>query len=175
MKITIGIDPDTKATGIGVLANGRPVFATTAEANGRLAYNRVKEMGYSLYRALTRCRTSPVLLNGRGMEVVIAVEWFKIRPPDLRKGVKMCNDMMNLQAVAGMAYRAAMDAFPEAEVKHVYPIEWKGTVKKPIHQARLRLKLGKLGEALLSCYTKTKASHVLDGLGLALALHEGKV
>lgn len=175
MKITIGIDPDTKATGIGVLADGRPVFATTAEAGGRLAYNRVKEMGYSLYRALTRCRTSPVLLNGRGMEVVIVVEWFKLRPPDLRKGVKMCNDMMNLQAVAGMAYKAAMHVFPEAEVKHVYPIEWKGTIPKKIHQERLRRKLGKPGEAFLSCFIKTKASHVLDGLGLALAFYEGKI
>jgi hypothetical protein len=175
-RITIGIDPDTKATGIGVLKNGKPEFAVTAEASGRLAFDRVEEMGCSLHKVLLACKErigSHLLLRA---EIEIAIEWFSLRKQDIQQGVGKCNRIMALQGVAGLAFQAAKIVFPMVRIVHVYPCNWKGTVPKKIHQNRLRTHLkSDLLDNMERDLGKTKFSHVLDGLGLALALYKQKI
>lgn len=174
-EVEIGIDPDTTATGIAVLMNGALLSTHVVRARGRLAFDRAEEMGCNLQRTLSEVWDK--LHNRRyhpmaDQTITIIVEWQKPRPGDPRP-----QSITDLAIVAGMAYQAALHAFPTAKILRPYPAEWKGTIPKPVHQKRIKREMfhSSDDQSLETTWGKTHASHVLDAIGLALAFRKGKI
>lgn len=168
--IYIGIDPDTKATGIGVLKGGKPVAALLCRASGRFTKDRAPGMIESLHRGLQDINNDFCGFAPSGI-VEVAIEWQKIRAGEYARKAQ------NIADVLGVSYAClavVKMVFPYAEIELPLPSEWKGTIPKAVHQKRVIRKLGLEGPNadLLKGMTKTNASHVIDGLGLALWLSQ---
>lgn len=152
----IGIDPDTKATGLALVGPEGLVAAAVARAKGRYAVDRLPEMAENIdltVRALVALVDGPI--SGA------AVELMHIRPHERNP-----NSIINVQAVAGMAVAAL--------VKHTdtiltpIPSKWKGTVPKEIHQKRILAAEGlTLDAPVLEGIPKSMRTHAVDGIGLA--------
>lgn len=175
-QVLIGVDPDTKATGIAVLMNGALYATFVAQAKGRTAFDRVEGMGAELQETFLELRERifpfPDRMNPEMFEIKIAIEWQGARPGDPRP-----QSILDLAIVAGMIYQTARRVFPQAKIFRPYPVQWKGSIPKPVHQKRIRREMfgSPNDQSLEATWGQTNASHVLDAAGLALALQKGKI
>lgn len=166
--ICLGIDPDTKNTGIAVVVARREtlmrstyevIFTGVATAKGQLVQDRLVEMAASILHTCT-VRVESII-------DVAVVEWQKLRP----SGEKNPNSILDLTGVAGMAVCACEWAFGTTLLTPI-PSAWKGQVAKEKHQERIlkRVNMGRwTGYKDLN---KTQAGHVNDAIGLAIWGHE---
>lgn len=169
--LAVGIDPDTKATGVAVVQafNGglQIVHVGLVRAKGRKTSDRRVEMARNLQRDLCR-----LYLNISYTPTAVAIEWMKLRP----KGEKNPNSIVDLNGISGMCVVACQQLGAE----HVFtpiPSEWKGTVPKSVHQKRVLRRLRLTSDLTyeesgnpIPGSEKIPASmrtHVIDALGLA--------
>lgn len=173
MMIAVGIDPDTKSTGIATVQSYNGGFqilqVRLARAKGRLAADRRVEMAKSLLASIN-CET----LDIGYLPTAVAVEWMKLRPREKRP-----NDIVNLNGIAGMCVAASALLYPEYLFTPI-PQEWKGTVPKKIHQARILSRLHLMPDLTYqkgygtgsvpgsADIPKSMRTHVIDALGLAV-------
>ncbi|MGH3380611.1 MAG: hypothetical protein ACRDP6_38330 [Actinoallomurus sp.] len=158
MTTYLGVDPDTKATGICLLyddATGRRFYFSTAKAKGKSAHGRAPEMADALVVAAEDLHVYADQL---------AVEWMHLRPVEVNP-----NSVLAVQAVAGMALAAFA-----SKVANVYlptPREWRGCLPKPEMHKRFLKEADDLGFE----GDRPETSHELDALGLCLWLRRGRV
>lgn len=161
VSTVLGLDPDTKATGIAIVENGVLDWVGTAVAQGATAADRRQSMARELH---------DVFVNVGGIDVVV-IEWQNIRPGDKRP-----NDILELAAVAGMALSLAGMVSP-TKILTPLPVQWKGTVDKKIHQSRTITKVGLRQDLTLTNNVPINGAehvkpahrtHVIDAIGLAL-------
>lgn len=162
--IFLGIDPDTKTTGIAVVkatpmsrmhTEFEVLSVDVAEARGRLVQDRLIEMADAinlgvdgLFRIfdVNRC----------------IVEWQKLRP----NREKNPNAILDLTGVAGMAVSACREGC--VGVYTPIPSEWKGTVDKQVHQKRILKAVTFNTECGFKDLKRAHLSHVVDAIGLAM-------
>ena len=165
--IALGIDPDTKATGIAVvqafpMSTFKVLYVATAPVKASLSVQeRIRHMNAIISMELG---SFPF---GIAVER-IAVEGQRKYPRDLVRP----QDLIHLAQVAGMAAAHAQQAYPLAALWIPEPVQWKGSVEKGAMQRRILGRLG-LTERLVGVegaggMTKTQRGHVIDALGLAL-------
>lgn len=168
--IAIGIDPDTKSTGIGVvelLPDGsyKALYATLARAKGRKASDRREAMA----RALHDLR---IPFYRQNHDVIGVVEWMKLRP----KGEKNPNAIVDVNGIAGMCVSNVIFMDP-VKIYTPIPSDWKGTVPKKVFTNRILSSLSLTSDltyatgAVVPGAEKMPASmrtHAIDGLGLAV-------
>lgn len=166
----LGIDPDTKATGVAVVSDrGEVVHAEVVRSAGRLADDRVVEMSKNLLE-----RLDELLILYRPSAV--AIEWQAIRPGDKRP-----NDILNLAVVSGMALTALHGSEGLRELCNILrptAQEWKGTLRKDVCTARLIEHYGLDQEGsdnwrALREITPMLRTHAIDAIGLAGWAHQG--
>lgn len=104
-----------------------------------------------------------IIVSSRDIRVsgVLAVEVPRIYPASRQKGDP--NDLVNLALVAG----AALCTVPQYRTVRVYPRDWKGTIPKAKHHARLR---ETLRPEQLAAVDKVVPAHLrhnaMDAMGL---------
>lgn len=151
----IGIDPDTKATGIAMVGPEGVQMVGLARAKGRYAVDRLPEMAQSIDEAI-----APMMAYLGDKRV--AIELMHIRPHERNP-----NSIINVQAVAGMAIASAR-LRGAVEILTPIPSKWKGTVPKEIHQKRILAAEGLDIEApVFEGIPKSMRTHVVDAIGLA--------
>ena len=180
----LGIDPDTKTTGIGIIANGRPTHGRLVVVPKRNAKWELRRpaMVRALNEALAGLRFKAS--DAERVDIIVVESQFIYPPKGKEKGTKRPNDILHLAQIAGAALSAAIDAYPTASVLMPTPVEWKGTARKDSFTTTLLKKLGLeptarglefIGStARLPGTTKlapTDATHVIDALGLARWAH----
>lgn len=164
MTVVVGIDPDTKATGICIASVGaggsiRRYKFHVARAKGRLARDRRWEMAFALDQATDLW---PSTVDD------LAIEFQATRPGDPRP-----NDIMAVQAVAGIALGVAGWIVSRAWTP--LPHEWKGSVPKEIHQRRILKEAGlTLDSPELAGIPRGQRTHCVDALGLCLWVLRGR-
>lgn len=129
MKI-LGIDPDTRTTGLALLEDGKLVYADVLRCSEFSIPQIVNVLG-AAYSAST--------ILEPGMLCVIEDPQIYVG-----KGASPHADIAKLGQVAAALYAAVIllgISLPQ-DVCFVKPQEWKGSVPKGIHQARI---LGRLG------------------------------
>lgn len=152
---SIGIDPDTKATGIAMIGPSGVEMVALARAKGRYAVDRLPEMAQSIDEAL-----APMMAYLGDKNV--AIELMHIRPHERNP-----NSIINVQAVAGMAIASARLRLASSIVTPI-PSKWKGTVPKEIHQKRILAGEGlTIDDPIFEGIPKSMRTHVVDGIGLA--------
>lgn len=169
--LAVGIDPDTKSTGVAVVQafNGglQVVHVGLVRAKGRKSADRRFVMAREMmdWFAHADLPYTPT---------AVTIEWQKLRP----KGEKNPNSIVDLCGIAGMAYAAGTLLGADMMFAPI-PSEWKGTVPKSVHQKRIvsRLHLTMdltyiegYGNGCVPGSEKIPASmktHVIDALGLA--------
>lgn len=172
--IAIGIDPDTKSTGVAAVQSYNGGFQILhvgiVRAVGRLTSDRRREMAEGLLR-----QVSGSWLDLPYTPTAVAVEWMKLRPT----GEKRPNDIVNVNGIAGMCVMAATQLQPEYLFTPI-PQEWKGSVPKKIHQARILSRLHLTPDLSYAAgygtgnapgstgVLKSMRTHVIDALGLAV-------
>ena len=163
--IALGIDPDTKATGMAVVSIGavpKVLYVATAPVKTTLSVEeRIRIMNAIVSMELGS------FPYGIAVER-IAVEGQEKYPRDRVRP----NDLIHLAQVSGMAAAHAQLAYPLASLWIPTPRTWKGQVPKNVHQKRILGQLG-LTEKLEGVegaqgMTKTQRGHVIDAIGLAL-------
>lgn len=155
----IGVDPDTKSTGICLLHDDGRIEFRLAKAKGRFATDRQPQMARALYLHLG--------MNFPGA-TTLAIEWQHIRPRENRP-----NDIMAVQAVAGMALALAAPSCDEIHLP--IPSKWRGTIPKEVVQKRILREAGiDLDSPEFSGIPGTAKSHVIDALGLCLWVKRGR-
>lgn len=174
--IAVGIDPDTKTTGVAVVEWDGQKFnvlgARLVRAKGRKVQDRLVEMASELMRVI------PLALPDPGPDAV-AVEWMKLRP----KGEKNPNSIVDLNGVAGMCVAAAIQLYPKdawMPLPHIFtpiPSKWKKQVPKNVHQSRILSRVGLTKDLKDAEGTPVPGSkdipasmrtHVIDAIGLAV-------
>ena len=163
--IALGIDPDTKATGMAVVHVGaviKVLYVTTAPVKAALpVQERIRHMNSVISMELC---SIPL-----GIPVErIAVEGQRHYP----RGKVRPQDLIHLAQVAGEAAAHAQQAYPLAALWIPEPAQWKGSVEKKAMQRRILKRVG-LTEKLEGVegaggMTKTQRGHVIDAIGLAL-------
>jgi hypothetical protein len=150
MKV-IGVDPDTKATGI-VYWNGeaRETKYYVARAKGRFVRDRAAEMARNICLATEEF----------GCVDLVVIEWMKYRPRKERNP----QNIIDLQAVTGMVTAAFADL--TIDMMFPYPDEWKGEQDKKNHHPLILRKAGI--DDFARSVSKADRSHVIDALGLAM-------
>jgi hypothetical protein len=176
--IALGIDPDTKATGIAVVhvrtLTGPPCFkvlyvATAAVKASLPVQERIRHMSDNIDLELQNLPCYIGLVDPlEDLVTRIAVEGQRVYP----SGKVRPQDLIHLAQVAGMAAAHAQQAFPMASLWIPEPVVWKGSVEKKAHQRRILRSVG-LTEKLEGVegakgMTKTQRGHVVDAIGLAL-------
>jgi Holliday junction resolvasome RuvABC endonuclease subunit len=163
--IALGIDPDTKATGIAVVSIGavpKVLYVATVPVKASLSVEeRIRIMNFALSMGIGS------LPFGIAVER-IAVEGQEKYPRDRVRP----NDLIHLAQVSGMASAHAQQHYPLAPLWIPTPRTWKGQVTKNVHQTRILARLG-LSEKLegvegAGSMNKTQRGHVIDAIGLAL-------
>ena len=155
--IFIGIDPDTKATGIAVLADGAWILGL-ARAKGRLMADRIPGMASAITEKL-----SELLTPGLIVPTVVAIEWMHIRPCERNP-----NSVIGVQAVGGMAVSSVV-ALGAGIIHTPIPSKWKGNIPKPVHHKRILAQVGLTSESPeFKGMPKSMHTHVIDAIGLAL-------
>ena len=155
----IGIDPDTKATGVCIWQPGSPPEMFLVRARGRLAADRFEGMARGLRSRL-------------GMkypgDVVVAIEWQHIRPRERNP-----NSIMGVQAVAGMALAAIAPVATEIHLP--IPSKWRGTQRKEVMQERFLRQAGLDADSPeFHGIPGSMRTHVIDALGLVQWLYKGR-
>ena len=152
---TVGIDPDTNATGLAVLLDGKVKRVASVKADSK---KPVKD------RLIEVARKLPDVV-GDLAGVHIAIEWQAIRPTDRRP-----NDILSLAVVVG----SALTCFRDAESIHCpLPVQWKGNIDKKVHHRLILAEQGISDPSKLGI-PKGDLSHVVDAIGLASWLY-GKI
>jgi len=174
MKTLIGIDPDTKSTGICCWTSGRAPRFLVAHAKGRLEEDRRQGMAESLGMVLQEL-AGDLEVDGALDEIEVAIEWQRLRPAR----EKNPNAMMAVQAVAGMTLAAVLREFQPDYQPTIYlpiPSDWRGTVKKEAKHA-LWMTEARLteGEGPLVNVPAAALSHCKCALGLVLWLRRGRL
>lgn len=169
--ITIGIDPDTKNTGIALVEHGMVTWVGTASAKGSIVQYRLVGMGVAIATQIDRLHEC-LCVNPS----MIAIEWQMLRPT----GEKNPNDILNLTGVAGMCVSACLSRFwTDPDYFTPVPVQWKGSVPKTIHQKRILGKVGLTADLKgvrgAEEMTKTQKGHCIDAIGLALWAAEQRV
>lgn len=175
--IVLGIDPDTKTTGIGLLNDGRPIHARLIEVPKRRAPvgERILQMIDRLDDVLSDLRID--LPEGQHVERII-VEGQRHRPGSPVRA----QDLIHLAQVAGIAAGLCRVLWPGREIVMPEPSDWKGSVRKDAFTRRilrdlelehapnggLRYRGGTVRVPGTPSLKKADATHVIDGLGLAL-------
>lgn len=153
--ITIGIDPDTKDTGIALVEDGEVLRVGVASARGSIE-NRLLRMAGRI-EWVTQCEMGPIVPDRA------VIENQNIRPTDKRP-----NDILKLAIVVGQA----MGACCGVKTYIPLPVQWKGSVPKAIHQKRIlrqaNLTADLKGVPGTDGMTDTQKGHVIDAIGLAL-------
>ena len=154
MTYYIGIDPDTKATGIALIGPDGLAAVRLARAKGRYAVDRLPGMACAISDAVEELAEFGDVHAG-------AVELMHIRPHERNP-----NSIINVQAVAGMAI-AALREYTH-DIHTPIPSKWKGTVPKEIHQKRILAAEGiDVDAPIFQGIPKSMRTHVVDGIGLA--------
>ena len=156
-KIILGIDPGKNFTGAVFLKNSEVVST-------RLMVKWSSDISKNLSNQVAELEdwfthTFGVLSVG---EVLAIVEAPRIYP----NSPVRANDQMDLSLMAG-AFAAVTGSYKCVTTKLVTPREWKGTVKKEVHNERILKKMPSL-LPFLEGYPKTKQEHIIDAAGLAL-------
>jgi hypothetical protein len=153
MSYYIGIDPDTKCTGLALIGPKGLMKVKLARAKGQYAVDRMPEMAAAIDEAMRQ-------LDPLG--TTVAIEIMHIRPHERNP-----NSIILVQAVAGIAISAAV-RYGADKILTPIPSKWKGTVPKPIHQKRLLAKEGiDIEDPVFKGIPKSMRNHVVDGIGLA--------
>ena len=154
--VFLGVDPDVNHTGLCLIRDGDVrsaviVKPTTAPILGDLRYR----MAAALARELDY-----VFANFAPDLVVI--EWQAIRPSDPRP-----NDILELCSIAGIVL--GLCARRGVPVERPFPVNWKGSVPKAIHQKRILAAAGLTTDSVaFKGIPKGMLNHVVDALGLAI-------
>lgn len=157
--IALGIDPDTKATGYAFVertprGNVGVTDVGVIRAAGKLAEDRREPMALAMASTLGAMRHD-----------ILAIEWQKLRP----YVEKNPNSMMAVQAVAGMALGICAPTTRSCGGRVLLPIprEWKGSIPKEVHQARILKRLSVPSSGLDKILPSLR-THAIDAIGLAL-------
>jgi hypothetical protein len=169
--IVLGIDPDTYNTGIALVdTSSRKVLhvAVASVDSKRVVEKRVVEMIGAIYRRLDIMFGEDRIYGHASAAVVEGQRKYpkdNVRPQDL----------VHLAQVAGIAAALCVDhlhPLPFGSTMMPEPRLWKGSVPKPIHQARILKQVGLTddlrGVRGAESLTKTQKGHVIDAIGLAL-------
>lgn len=167
--ICLGIDPDTKNTGLALVEahdcapigiGFRVLHVAVASAKGATVQDRLVRLAYEMGLSLETA------LAGYDVDRV-AIEWQKLRP----RGERNPNSIVDLNGVAGMCVQACV-SFMVSDVLTPIPADWKGQVPKDIHQKRILSQVDLTadleGVPGADSLTKTQKGHVIDAIGLAL-------
>ena len=157
MSYFLGIDPDTKCTGLALIGPDGLEHVRLARAKGQYAVDRLPAMASAIEDAVRD------LANKVDDEdLVVAIELMHIRPHERNP-----NSIINVQAVAGMAIASAC-LVGAVKILTPIPSKWKGTVPKPIHQKRLLANEEiTIEDPIFEGIPKSMRNHVVDGIGLA--------
>lgn len=165
----IGIDPDTKNSGIAVVQYSNPladglgryqiVEVALARAKGRLAKDRRVAMSNALWTTLADLEIPYGVAVG-------VVEWQALRPI----GEKRPNNIVDLCGIAGMAITAlSRHVSSTTSIIAPTPGDWTGGIPKDVRANRI------IGRLQLSSDLKDFADippslrhHAMDAVGLAI-------
>ena len=86
-------------------------------------------------------------------------------PDDLVKGTKRANDLIVLAIRAGMLCEQAR---PGMAVTWFRAHDWKGSVPKDIHNARILTRMTTAERELLDCIPEILQNNTIDAIGLAM-------
>lgn len=161
----IGIDDDTSNTGLALVAahpeGPRLLRVGLARAKGKSEERRAR-MALAIREELHR------LLDGlEPDETFGVVEWQQIRKNDRAKP----NNMMSLNAVAGMGVCALTEVIPPENIWTPTPPAWTKGVDKPRLHRRSMRSVGILDVVSVpggGKIPKSYRTHILCGIGLAL-------
>jgi hypothetical protein len=134
MKFYVGIDPDTKATGIVVLVEGRLRYVACVRADdlqgmASMVSWTIKKIG-SFVHALGSAHSASVTIEDQ--EIAYS-----------SKSGANPRSMIPLAQVAGMAFGIAASQRKLGDVQEfVKPVVWKGSVKKHVKQGWVFDRLG---------------------------------
>jgi Holliday junction resolvasome RuvABC endonuclease subunit len=180
----LGIDPDTKTTGLGIISNGLPTHGRLVVVPKRTAKWEVRRpaMVRAINEAMAELRFKTP--DARSIDIIVVESQFIYPPKGADKGTKRPNDILHLAQIAGAALSAAIENYPTASILVPLPAEWKGTARKDAFTTALlkKLKLQPTARGLefvgstarLPGTTKLAekdATHVIDALGLARWAH----
>jgi hypothetical protein len=175
----LGIDPDTKTTGVGIVRGGRPVYGTLIEVPDRRAKIDKRRLTMADRVALWFANARLLLEEARSVDIVI-VEGQRIYTPKPGEKGPRPADILHLGQVAGMALGCARMAYPVAELQCPLPAKWKGTMKKAAFTKKALKELGLevTDRGLVFAGSKARvpgtvgldpkdATHTIDALALA--------
>lgn len=174
MTLILGIDPDTKNTGLAMvefddvvrstcgqadrlMSISTPVvkWVATARAKGAKVQDRLQPMAEAIAWAMKS-------IYCQGIAACV-IEWQRLRP----HGEKNPNSIVDLNGIAGMA-AGVWSCNSGAPLFTPIPVQWKGTVPKPIHQKRIMSKVEISPASGFASLNKTARGHIIDAIGLAL-------
>ena len=176
--ITLGIDPDTKNTGIALVRAIDPTLASRAKFKVLQVGVATVDAKLSVAQRLIEMSQS-ISFAARVMDTRFrSVNRISVEGQDAYAGSKQHkrpNDLIHLAVVAGMATGVAQEVFRIFTTPDLWipkPAEWKGQVEKKAHQRRILASVG-LTEKLegipgAAGMTATQRGHVIDAIGLAV-------
>lgn len=153
----VGIDPGTKACGVGVL-----------DAVSRLtAAKLIQGTSFALPLAVLDYVTEVRRTGSDPIEPLrVVVEYPQAYLPGQQKGDQ--NDLIRLALVAGACAGMIKARFPYAEVELILPRAWKGTIDPDVFTHRIEGRLSPEEVARIERCAAGLRHNVLDGIGLAL-------
>lgn len=163
--IGLGVDPDTKATGVALVercfgGKFRLLFVGAAVADKGKMRERLPSMGAAVKATILVAQSVATTVALDENPLKAAIEWQNFHPDDKRP-----DNIVQLNSVAGMAL-ASLESPEKALIP--LPVQWKGTVPKAVHQKRI---LAKLSQPIVWDSWKVARSnrtHVVDAIGLAI-------
>mgnify|MGYP000665018398 CR=1 FL=1 len=159
-QLFLTVDPGLRGCGCaifkdGVLFRAAYVFNSDKEGRGPTSHSH---MATEVHRWVGR--QLPPLPDMERLHVF--VEFPRVYPhSDQQKG-----DLNDLLDVAGVASAVAAAFFP-AQIKHFYPQEWKGTIKKAVMTERIKKSLNS-GEQMKVEKAGSKDHNTYDAAGIGL-------
>lgn len=170
MSICLGIDPDSKyiALAAGSSHGVLDVYSHKVKKAGKDDLeSMIKALGHHIPAFMKSLRLDPV------WPLRIVIEGQLIYPSSKEQP----NDLLKLARIAGAAAGVCSMLYPDKKIIIPKPYEWKGTVPKPVHQARLFHKLGwgykktrgyayPLKPAVGKYLNQSEWKHVADAIGL---------
>jgi hypothetical protein len=103
---------------------------------------------------------------------VFVYEQQYITPADIRGSAavvaKRMNDLMQLQRCNGQWEQAVARANALAQIHAPYPVQWKGSVDKEVHNDRVLKRLTPAEREVIPKLPKSKLHNVIDAIGLGL-------
>lgn len=169
----LGIDPDTKNVGFGIVDNGKVIHVGAARQK-LTGYDSVAGMSSALYDELSKLKAWPITkIHVEGQQIYQSGP-HKTKNPD---------DILLLAHITGVIVSVCKFIWPQANISIFKPHKWKGNIPKRTHQARLLTLLGwgyefvgeEWARPLNPAFTLEPAGlwkHVIDGVGLAMFREE---